>query len=141
MHWTIFALLSAVSAAAVAILGKIGLKGVDSTLATTIRAVVMSVFLVVVTLSLGKFNGISSIQSIGNKALIYIVLSGIAGALSWLFYFFALKFGPASGVSAIDRTSAMFVLILAVLFLGETLTWFKAIGAIFIVGGAILMIL
>lgn len=141
MHWTIFALLSAVSAAAVAILGKIGLKGVDSTLATTIRAVVMSVFLVVVTLSLGKFNGISSIQSIGNKALIYIVLSGIAGALSWLFYFFALKFGPASGVSAIDRTSAMFVLILAVLFLGETLTWFKSIGAIFIVGGAILMIL
>lgn len=138
MHWIIFALLSAVFAGAVAILGKIGLKNVDSTLATSLRSVVMASFLVIVSLSLGKF---SSLNSIDNKALIFIIASGIAGALSWLFYFFALKLGPASGVSAIDRTSAVFVLILAVLFLGETLTWMKALGAILIVGGAILMIL
>lgn len=138
MHWTLFALLSAISAAAVAVLGKIGLKNVDTTLATSIRSVVMAVFLVTVSLSLGKFSGL---QNIDNKALLYIVLSGIAGALSWLFYFFALKVGPASGVSAVDRTSAVFVLILAVLFLGESLTWMKAVGALLIVGGAILMIL
>ena len=138
MHWIIFALLSAVFAGAVAVLGKIGLKGVDSTLATSLRSIVMAVFLVVVSLSLGKF---SSLNSIDNKALFFIVASGIAGALSWLFYFLALKLGPASGVSAIDRTSAVFVLILAVLFLGEALTWMKAAGALLIVGGAILMIL
>ncbi len=138
MHWTIYALLSAVFAGAVAILGKIGLKGVDTTLATSIRAVVMAVFLVIVSLSLGKF---SSISTINNKALLFIVLSGIAGAISWIFYFFALKLGPASGVSAIDRTSVVFVFVLAVLFLGETLTFMKAIGAILIVAGAIFMIL
>ena len=138
MHWTIFALLSALSAAAVAILGKIGLKQVDTTLATSIRSIVMAVFLVIVSLSLGKFN---SVGSIDNKALLYITLSGIAGALSWLFYFFSLKMGPASGVSAIDRTSAVFVLLLAVLFLGETFTWLKVLGSILIVVGALLMIL
>lgn len=138
MHWTLFALLSAISAAAVAVLGKIGLKNVDTTLATSIRSVVMAVFLVAVSLSLGKFSGL---QNIDNKALLYIVLSGIAGALSWLFYFFALKIGPASGVSAVDRTSAVFVLLLAVLFLGESLTWMKLLGSILIVAGAVLMIL
>lgn len=138
MNWIAYGLLSAVFAGAVAILGKIGLKNVDSTLATSLRSVVMAVFLVTVSLSLGKFSNISSID---NKALFFIVASGIAGALSWLFYFFALKLGPASGVSAIDRTSAVFVLVLAVLFLGESLTWMKALGAALIVGGAILMIL
>lgn len=138
MHWTIYALLSAVFAGAVAILGKIGLKGVDTTLATSIRAVVMAVFLVIVSMSLGKF---SSISTINNKALLFIVLSGIAGAISWIFYFFALKLGPASGVSAIDRTSVVFVFVLAVLFLGETLTFMKAVGAVLIVAGAIFMIL
>lgn len=138
MHWTIYALLSAVSAGAVAIFGKIGLTGVDSTLATSIRSVVMAIFLVSISLSLGKFSGINAID---NKALFFIVASGIAGALSWLFYFFALKVGPASGVSAVDRTSAVFVLVLAVLFLGESLTWMKAVGAVMIVGGAVLMIL
>ncbi len=138
MHWTIFALLSAVFAALVAVLGKIGLKDVDSTLATSIRSVVMAVFLVTVALSLGKF---SSLHTITNKALLFIVLSGIAGALSWLFYFFALKVGPASGVSAVDRTSTVFVLILAVLFLAESVTWLKVLGALSITLGAILMIL
>ncbi len=138
MHWTIYALLSAVFAGAVAILGKVGLKGVDTTLATSIRSVVMAVFLVIVAISLGKF---STVSSISNKALLFIVLSGIAGAISWIFYFFALKVGPASGVSAIDRTSVVFVLLLSVLFLGESLTWLKAVGAVLIVSGAIFMIL
>lgn len=137
MHWTIYASLSAIFAALVAVLGKIGLKDVDSTLATSIRAVVMAVFLVIVAVSLGKF---SNVHAISNKALTFIVFSGIAGAMSWIFYFFALKVGPTSGVSAIDKMSTVFVLVLAVLFLGESLTWLKALGALAMTVGAVLMI-
>lgn len=136
MHWTIYALLSALFAGAVGILGKIGLKGIDTTLATSIRSIVMMLFLVIVSVSLGKFSNLSSID---NKTYLFIFASGIAGALSWLFYFYALKLGPATGVSAIDRTSVLFVLILAVLFLGEKLTLYKGLGAILIACGAILM--
>lgn len=134
--WVIYAIFSAVFAALVAIFGKIGVKNVDSTLATSVRAVVMAVFLVLVSLVLGKWNLISSIN---NKAFLFIIFSGLAGALSWLFYFFALKNGPASGVAALDRLSVVFVLILALLFLGEHLTWRNGLGAVLLTIGAILM--
>jgi len=134
--WILFAILSAVSAAFVAIFGKIGITGIDSTLATTVRAVVMAIFLIAVSLTLGK---VELIKTLDNKTLGFIVLSGIAGAISWLFYFFALKNGPASGVAALDRLSVVFVLILAVLFLGEHFTWKSGIGAFFLTLGAILM--
>src|SRR3989344_4567152 len=119
MMWIGYALLSAVFAAAVGILGKIGLKDVDSTLATTIRSVVMAVFLLGAATMLQKF---SLIKTVSSNTLTFIVFSGIAGALSWLFYFLALKHGPASGVAALDRQSVVFVVILAALFLGEALT-------------------
>jgi len=138
MSWIIYALLSAVFAALVAVFGKIGLKGLDSTLATTIRSIVMAVFLVVVSFSLGKFAFLGAFTS---KAVVFIILSGIAGALSWLFYFFAIKLGNVSGVVAIDKTSVIFAFILAVLFLSEALTWQKAIGAALVAIGAILMAL
>lgn len=134
--WVIFAILSAVSAASVAILGKIGIAGIDSTLATAVRAFVMAAFLAIVSFSLGKFKLLASISS---KTLLFIVLSGIAGAMSWLFYFFALKKGPVSGVAALDRLSVVFVLVLAILFLGENFTWKSAIGAALITIGAIMM--
>ena len=134
--WVLFSLLSAVSAAFVAIFGKIGLAHVDSTLATTVRAVIMAGFLVITSLVLGKATLINTIDS---KALTFIMFSGIAGALSWLFYFFALKNGPAPGVAALDRTSVVFVLIFALLFLGARLTWKSALGALFVTLGAILM--
>ncbi len=134
--WIIFALLSAGFAALVAIFGKIGLANIDTTLATTVRAVIMAAFLVVVALFLGKQEFLGSITS---KPLFFIAASGIAGALSWLFYFFALKYGPASGVAAIDRLSVVFVLILALLFLGEHLTWKTGLGAGLVTIGAILM--
>ncbi|MCB9802910.1 EamA family transporter [Candidatus Nomurabacteria bacterium] len=134
--WIVYALLSAGFAALVAIFGKIGIQNLDSTLATSVRAVVMAGFLVIVSFFLGKFELLSTIHS---KALIFIVLSGVAGALSWLFYFFALKHGQATGVASLDRLSVVFVLIFAILFLGEKLTWLKAIGAILLTGGAILM--
>jgi transporter family protein len=134
--WIFFALLSAGFAGAVAVFGKIGLSNVDSTLATTVRAVVMATFLVVTSLFLGKSHLLSAINQ---KALLFIILSGIAGALSWLCYFFALKIGPASSVAAIDRLSVVFVLALAVFFLGEKFTLLHGTGAILLTVGAILM--
>ena len=136
--WIIYALLSAAFAALVAIFGKIGIQNIDSTLATTIRAIVMAGFLIVVALSLGK---LPLLNTIHNKTLLFIVLSGVAGAMSWLFYFFALKNGPATGVAALDRLSVVFVLIFALLFLGQKFTWASAIGAALITVGAILMTL
>jgi len=138
ISWIILGLLSAISAALVAIFGKIGVSHLDSTLATTVRAIIMALFLVIVSLTLGKFQ---LIKTIDNKALLFIILAGISGALSWLFYFLALKLGPAPGVAALDRLSVVFVLIFSVLFLAEKLTLYKFLGALLITIGAILMIL
>ena len=138
MMWIIYALLAAVFAAAVAILGKVGLKDVDSTLATTIRAVVMAIFLLGAATILQKF---SLFKTVSNQALTFIIFSGVAGALSWLFYFLALKHGPAIGVAALDRLSVVFVVILAAMFLGEAFTVKSVAGLAFLVLGAILLVL
>ncbi len=135
--WIGYAILSALFAALVAILGKIGLKDVDSTLATTIRSVVMAVFLLSTTFALQKF---SLIKTVGSQAFTFIIFSGIAGALSWLFYFLALKNGPASSVVALDRLSIVFVVILAAMFLGEGLTLKSIVGLILLVLGALLIV-
>ena len=135
--WIGYALLSAIFAAAVAILGKIGLKNVDSTLATTIRAVVMAIFLLGAAAILQKF---SLIKTVGSQTLTFIIFSGVAGALSWLFYFLALKYGPATGVAALDRLSVVFVVILAALFLGEALTLKSVSGLVLLVLGALLLV-
>ena len=137
MTWIPLALLAAVFAALVAILGKVGLQGIDTTLATTVRAVIMAGFLVIVSLSLGKLD-FSSLPH--GRALLFITLSGIAGALSWLAMFGALKIGPAPGVAALDRLSVVFVLIFSILFLGTQFTWKAGLGAALIVAGALLMI-
>ena len=128
--------MSAGFAALVAIFGKIGLTGIDTTLATTVRAVIMAAFLVVVAFSLGK---VGMLSALSGKALVFIALSGVAGALSWLFYFFALQKGPASSVAALDRLSVVFVLVLAVLFLGEHFTKKAVAGAVLVAAGAVLM--
>lgn len=137
MTWILYAVISAIFAALVTIFGKIGVQGVDSTLATSVRAVIMAVFLVGTSLALGKF---SLLSSLSGKPFYFIVLSGIAGALSWLFYFFALKHGPASVVAVLDRLSVVFIFILAALFLGEAVTGKSLIGISMIVVGAVLMI-
>ena len=138
--WLIFALLSAIFAALVAIFGKVGLEKVDSTTATTIRAVIMTLFLIAVVGFSGKFNLVGSILS-NNKAFLFIIFSGIAGALSWLFYFLALKTGPVSGVISIDKLSLVFAIILAALFLGEHMTFRSFLGIALIAVGAILVVL
>lgn len=136
--WLLYAFLSALFAALVAIFGKLGLSKVDSTLATTIRSVVMALFLIGVTLSLEKFKGFS-MRSLDSRQWAYIVLAGVAGALSWLFYFSALKSGQATKVAAIDRLSIIFVLVFSILFLSESFKVKPAIGAALMALGAILM--
>ena len=138
--WLIYAFLSAITAALVAIFGKLGLKGIDSTLATTIRSLIMAGFLVVVSFFLKKFQGFS-FASFSSRDWILIVLAGIAGALSWLFYFFALKTGLATKVVVIDRLSLVFVIIFAAIFLGEKLGWKSVIGALLMIAGAIIITL
>jgi len=138
--WLIFALLSAFTASLVAIFGKIGLQKIDANTATAIRAVIMASFLIVVILVEGKLSQISSIVS-NTNAMFYITLSGIAGALSWLFYFLALKLGKASQVAPVDRLSVVFVIILATLFLGEKLSLKIGIGASLVAVGAIIIAL
>ena len=136
MSWIVFALLSAFSAALVAIFGKIGISGIDTTLATTIRSFIMFLFLGGVSLYLGVFQNYKQIDA---KALTFIVLSGIAGATSWLFYFYALKKGPVAGVAALDRLSVVFVILLSLLFLNQTLNAKVIFGAILLTAGAILL--
>lgn len=136
--WLLYAFLAALFAALVAIFGKLGLKTIDSTLATTIRGIIMAVFLILVSLGMRKFDGFH-FNNIQTKDWILITLSGIAGALSWLFYFVALKYGDASKVVAIDRLSIVFVVILAGIFLAEGFTWKSISGAILMAGGAILI--
>lgn len=138
--WLIYAFLSAIAAALVAILAKMGLKNIDSTLATTVRSIIMAGFLFLTALSLKKFQGFS-LSSFNQKEWLLIVLAGIAGAVSWLFYFYALKEGMASKVVAIDRLSLVFVIVLAAVFLGEKLSWQTSIGAIIMAFGAILITL
>jgi transporter family protein len=135
MSWIVFALLSAFFASLVAIFGKIGISNLDNTLATTVRAFIMFLFLGGVSLYLGVFNKLNQIDS---KALTFITLSGVAGALSWLCYFYALKKGPASGVAALDRLSVVFVLILSIIFLSQSLNLKTITGAILITIGAVL---
>lgn len=138
--WLIFALLSAVTAALVAIFGKMGLEGVDANTATMIRAGIMFAFLVLVIAFTGKIENFTTIFS-SSRTMTYIFLSGIAGALSLLFYFLALKIGNASQVAPIDRLSLVFVAILAYLILGEEINIKIAAGTALMVVGAILVAL
>ncbi len=141
MNWVVFAFAAAVFASFVAIFGKLGIsKNVDSTLATTVRAVIMAAFLLAVSFALGKFNNFS-LATLTGKEWMYITLAGIAGALSWLAFFFALKQGDATAVSAIDRTSIIFVVVFAALFLGETLGWKAILGAALVAAGTFLITL
>jgi bacterial/archaeal transporter family protein len=135
--WMIYGLVAAFFAGLTAIFGKIGLKGVDSTLATTIRSFIMAGFLGVTALSLKKFQGFS-FASFTGKEWLFVVLSGVAGALSWLFYFYALKNGDTTVVSALDRLSIVFVVIMAGFFLGEGFTLYKVSGVVLIAIGAFL---
>lgn len=134
--WLLWALLSAIFAAATAILAKIGIAGIDSNLATAIRTTVVFIFAWAIALSLGHHHAIGEI---GRRSWLFLVLSGIATGLSWLCYFRALQLGPASSVAPVDKLSVVIVILCAWIFLGEKLTLMKAAGGLLITLGAIVL--
>lgn len=138
--WLIYALLSAVTASLVAIFGKIGLQHLDANTATAIRAVVMALFLVGVVVVQGKLSLVATVLA-DKKALLFVVLSGVAGALSWLFYFMAIKSGNVSRVAPIDKLSVVFAVILAVVLFGEKVSLVAAAGVALITAGALMVAL
>jgi transporter family protein len=138
MGWLGWALLSAVFAAATALLAKVGVAGVDSNLATAIRTTVVLVFTWAIAVGLNQHHGVGQI---GRRTWVFLLLSGIATGLSWLCYFRALQLGPASSVAPIDKLSVVLVILCAWLLLGERLTAMKIAGGALIALGAVLVAL
>ncbi len=136
--WWIYALLAASFAALTAIFAKVGIKGVDTDLATAIRTIVILVIAWGIAFIRG---GAYTIHSLTKQNIIFLCLSGVATGLSWIFYFKALQLGEVSQVAPIDKMSVAIAIILAVVFLGEPLTWKTAIGALLIIGGGLVLIL
>lgn len=136
--WFIFALLSAVFAALTSILAKVGINGVNSNLATTIRTVVVVIMAWGMVFLTNAQNGLSGIS---RKSWLFLILSGLATGASWLCYYKALQIGEASKVVPIDKLSVVITLILAFVFLHETFTTKSLIGCILIGAGTLIMVL
>ena len=136
--WMVLALLSAVFAALVSILAKIGIEGVNSNLATAIRTVVVVIMSWGMVFLTGAQGGLSSISQ---KSWIFLILSGLATGASWLCYYKALQIGEASKVVPIDKLSIIFTIVLAVLVLHETVTTKAMVGCAFIALGTLMMVL
>jgi transporter family protein len=133
MTWLTWSLLSALFAAATAILAKLGVKDVDSNVATAVRTTVVVVF----TWMLAVFaRQPGSFQAFSSRTWLFLVLSGLGTGLSWICYFHALQVGQASRVAPVDKLSVALVILLGALMLGERLTWGKGIGGFLIVAGA-----
>lgn len=136
--WAVFAFLSAIFAALTSILAKIGIDGVNSTLATAVRTVVvlaMSWGMVFLTDEQG------GLAQISRKSWVFLILSGLATGASWLCYYHALQSGEASKVVPIDKLSVLITLILAFVFLHEQLTAKSLIGAALVTAGTLMMVL
>ena len=136
MSWIGYASLSAVLAGLVAIFGKIGVRGVDSTLATTARAAIMFGALLAVALARGT---LGDLWAVDRRAMLYIALSGLAGAGSWLCYFRALQVGDALRVAPVDRLSGAVTLVLAAFVLGERAPVSAWVGTAVMVIGAVIV--
>ena len=138
MNWLIFAFLSAFFAALTAILAKIGVRDVDSNLATAVRTIVILLFAWTIVFTQGTHKQLANIDRF---SLIFLILSGIATGLSWLFYFRALQLGEASQVAPIDKLSLVLTIVLAVIILKEKVSLPIVAGAILMSVGAILIAL
>ena len=136
--WLIYALLSALCAAFVSIFGKVGVAGLDSSAATAVRAVIMAVFLVGVVIAEGHTADLPQVFA-DKKALLFVALSGIAGALSWLFYFLALKDGAVTQVAPIDKLSVVFAVVIAVLIFGERVSFIHGVAIAMIAAGGLML--
>lgn len=136
--WKFYALLSALFAALTAILAKVGVKGVNSNLATAIRTVVI----LLITWGIVLFSGhLREAKELSRRNLLFLVLSGVATGLSWLFYFKALQEGDASKVAPIDKLSVAITIILGIVILGEPADPKTLAGGALIVAGSIVIIL
>ena len=135
--WWMFALLSAFFAALTAIFAKLGVKGVDSDLATAIRTVVV----LLLAWGIVFFKGsTTAIATLSQKNLLYLIVSGIATGLSWIFYFKALQMGNVSQVAPVDKLSVALTVVLSVIFLQEALSIRTAIGVVLITAGVFIII-
>ena len=135
--WVIYALGSALFAGGMSILAKIGIKKIDSNLATALRTVVVAVFAWLMVFIVGSQNSISNIDQ---KSIIFLILSGLATGGSWLFYFRALQIGDVNKVVPVDKSSTLLTMLLSFLLFNEGLTWLKAAAMIIIGVGTYLMI-
>ncbi|MDR0811588.1 MAG: EamA family transporter [Paludibacter sp.] len=136
--WKIYALLSALFAALTAILAKVGVKGINGNLATAIRTVVVLLMAWGIVFLSGQ---IKNIKELSKTNLIFLILSGLATGLSWIFYFKALETGNVSKVAPIDKLSVVLVMIFSVVFLHETMDIKTLIGGALIAIGAIILVL
>ena len=135
--WAVYALFSAIFAALTSILAKIGVENVNSNLATAIRTIVVLVLAWLIVFATGVQRGLGEIS---RRSLLFLVLSGLATWLSWLFYYRALQAGPASRVIPIDKSSVVFGMVLAFIVLKETLTVKAVIGGSLIAIGTFVLI-
>ena len=136
--YIIYALLGALMASLGTIFAKLGLKGVDANLLTAIRGITMAIIVSVAALSFGKLT-ITALSSLSSKQWIFVVLSGVGGALSWIFFYQALSVGPTVAVTVIDKLSLVFTAILAVVVLTEGITLQTGIGLALVVAGTLLV--
>lgn len=135
--WLFFAVLSSVFAALTSILAKVGIEGVNSNLATAVRTVVVLIMAWGMVFLTGGQSGLSSI---GKKSWLFLILSGLATGASWLCYYKALQMGDASKVVPIDKMSVVITLILAFVFLHESVTPKTVLGCVLIGSGTLLMV-
>jgi transporter family protein len=136
MTWVAWALLSAFFAGITAILAKVGVENVDSSLATAIRTTVI----VVISWAIAFATVPSAALAVpSRRTMIFLALSGVATGLSWICYFRALQLGDASRVAPIDKLSVVFVIVLAGVFLRERLTWHQVVGGTLIVAGSLII--
>lgn len=135
--WLIFAIGSAFFAGITSILAKCGIQKTDSTVATAIRTIVVLIFSWLMAVITGTIGEISSIQG---KTLLFLILSGLSTGASWLFYFHAIQIGNINKVAAIDKSSTVLTILLALIFLGEGISVGKLIAVLLIGIGTLLMI-
>lgn len=136
--WLLFAFLSAIFASLTSILAKIGIDGVNSNLATGIRTIVVVIMAWVMVFIT---NNQSGIMQISKKSWLFLILSGLATGASWLCYYYALQIGEVAKVVSIDKLSVVLTVILAFIFLHESLTFKSMIGCLLITVGTLIMVL
>lgn len=137
-NWTFWAVLSAVFAALTAVLGKVGVEGVNSDFATLIRTLVILALTVAIVILTKAFQPLSAVTG---RSYVFLLFSGLATGASWLCYYRALKLGPVAKVAPIDKLSVVVVALFAATFLGERLSGRSWLGVALIAAGAVLVAL